>query len=190
MYDIDTRLVRFGFRDYDGETGRWTCKDPIGFEAGDTNLFGYCANDPINLIDPLGFTQMKHLWKDWTYRIEKHGDGPGFQRHIHVAKNGEEVWNQNADGTAVHDNRIKGPLPEKVKEKLREKGWDPDNPPGQNQEGEDCENNKEKSKKTVKNIVKGAVAVGSGYLLYRGIRMLPSLFPPFWPTIPANAIIP
>lgn len=46
--------MRFGARDYDAETGRWTAKDPIGFDGGDTNLFGYAANDPINYIDPEG----------------------------------------------------------------------------------------------------------------------------------------
>jgi hypothetical protein len=35
-----------------------------------------------------------------------------------------------------------------------------------------------------------AVGVGAGYLLYRAIRMLPSLFPPAWPSIPANLAIP
>ncbi|EBA08384.1 hypothetical protein [Sagittula stellata] len=36
----------------------------------------------------------------------------------------------------------------------------------------------------------GVAAVGVGYLLYRGVRMLPSLFPPLWPSIPANLAIP
>ena len=54
LYDLDTKLVRFGSRDYDAETGRWIAKDPIGFTGGDTNLYGYVYNDPINLVDPLG----------------------------------------------------------------------------------------------------------------------------------------
>jgi RHS repeat-associated protein len=34
LYDKDTGLVRFGYRDYDPDTGRWTAKDPIGFAGG------------------------------------------------------------------------------------------------------------------------------------------------------------
>ncbi len=54
LYDTDTQLVRFGARDFDTESGRWTAKDPIEFSAGDTNLYGYVLNDPINEIDPSG----------------------------------------------------------------------------------------------------------------------------------------
>lgn len=35
LYDPQTGLVRFGARDYDALTGRWTGKDPIGFAGGD-----------------------------------------------------------------------------------------------------------------------------------------------------------
>jgi RHS repeat-associated protein len=54
IYDSDTNLVRFGARDYDAEVGRWTNKDPILFKGGDTNLYGYGVQDPINHIDPKG----------------------------------------------------------------------------------------------------------------------------------------
>jgi RHS repeat-associated protein len=54
IYDRDTGLVRFGARDYDAEIGKWTAKDPIRFAGGDTNLYGYVLNDPVNWIDPLG----------------------------------------------------------------------------------------------------------------------------------------
>jgi RHS repeat-associated protein len=51
LYDKDTGLVRFGARDYDAPTGRWTAKDPIQFTGGDTNLYGYVMNDPVNFLD-------------------------------------------------------------------------------------------------------------------------------------------
>jgi RHS repeat-associated protein len=51
IYDRDTGLVRHGARDYDPETGRWSAKDPIGFQAKDTNLYGYVLQDPINRLD-------------------------------------------------------------------------------------------------------------------------------------------
>ncbi|MCP5197341.1 MAG: hypothetical protein H6974_11225 [Gammaproteobacteria bacterium] len=54
LYDRDTGLVRFGARDYDPQTGRWTAKDPILFAGGDANLYRYVANDPINWKDPAG----------------------------------------------------------------------------------------------------------------------------------------
>jgi RHS repeat-associated protein len=54
IYDLDTQLTRFGARDYDAQTGRWTAKDPILFSGGDTNRFGYVLGDPVNWIDPFG----------------------------------------------------------------------------------------------------------------------------------------
>jgi RHS repeat-associated protein len=54
LLDRDTGLVRFGYRDYDPELGRWTAKDPIGFDGGDTDLYGYVLNDPVNFVDPIG----------------------------------------------------------------------------------------------------------------------------------------
>jgi RHS repeat-associated protein len=54
LKDSDTGMIRFGYRDYDPTTGRWTARDPIGFKGGDTNLYGYVLGDPINWIDPSG----------------------------------------------------------------------------------------------------------------------------------------
>jgi RHS repeat-associated protein len=54
LYDEDTKLTRFGYRDYDALTGKWTAKDPIGFAGGDTNLYGYVLGDPVNFVDPEG----------------------------------------------------------------------------------------------------------------------------------------
>ena len=52
--------MRFGARDYDAYTGRWTAKDPIGFGGGQANLYAYVGSDPVNRIDPSGL--------DWRSR--------------------------------------------------------------------------------------------------------------------------
>ena len=54
LYDADTGLVHFGARDYDPVIGRWTTRDPLGFAGGDTNLYGYVLQDPVDLTDPVG----------------------------------------------------------------------------------------------------------------------------------------
>lgn len=54
-FSKDQRASDYGrASQYDAGTGRWLSKDPILFAGGDTNLYGYVLNDPINLIDPSG----------------------------------------------------------------------------------------------------------------------------------------
>jgi len=71
LYDEDTKLTRFGYRDYDAQTGKWTAKDPISFNGGDTNLYGYVLGDPVNLVDPLGLYGIE----DCSYYDELCQDG-------------------------------------------------------------------------------------------------------------------
>ena len=51
LWDWDTKLVRFGDRDYDAETGRWLSKDQAVFGGGSSNLYSYALEDPVNLVD-------------------------------------------------------------------------------------------------------------------------------------------
>ena len=54
LYGPDTGLVHFGARDYDPNTGLWLAKDPIFFKGGDSDLYRYVQDDPVNWIDPWG----------------------------------------------------------------------------------------------------------------------------------------
>lgn len=73
IYDRHTEFERFGARDYDPGTGRWTVKDPILFHGDDTNLYGYSFNDPINFIDSVGLSgcnisseYWRRVWENYT----------------------------------------------------------------------------------------------------------------------------
>ena len=61
LYDRDTGLVRFGARDYDAATGRWTARDPIGFAGGQANLYSYTHGDPVNFTDMKGTTDVPSI---------------------------------------------------------------------------------------------------------------------------------
>ncbi len=54
LYDKDTGLVHFGFREYDPSIGRFITPDPLGLAGGDVDVYGYCADDPVNFIDRIG----------------------------------------------------------------------------------------------------------------------------------------
>lgn len=47
-------LYDFRHRFYHPVLGRFLQSDPMGFDAGDVNLFRYCGGDPVNGSDPFG----------------------------------------------------------------------------------------------------------------------------------------
>jgi len=49
-----TGLYHVGAREYDPRTARWLQRDPIDAASGDPNLYRYCGNDPINMVDDRG----------------------------------------------------------------------------------------------------------------------------------------
>jgi len=68
LYDQQTKLVRFGARDYNPAVGRWTAKDPVLFRGMDTNLYEYAMGDPVDLQDPSGHG-LPDLISDLIYPI-------------------------------------------------------------------------------------------------------------------------
>lgn len=53
---MDSVTGWYGFRNRDliPSEGRWAERDPLGFAAGDTNLYRYVGNGPIYAVDPAG----------------------------------------------------------------------------------------------------------------------------------------
>ncbi|MGB4728545.1 MAG: RHS repeat-associated core domain-containing protein, partial [Thermogutta sp.] len=53
-YDLDSQLQNNLNRWYDARVGRWLSEDPIGFDAGDGNLYRYVGNATVTSVDPTG----------------------------------------------------------------------------------------------------------------------------------------
>jgi RHS repeat-associated protein len=53
-YDFDTRLYDDRARAYDPTEGRFISVDPMGFGAGDVDLYRYVGNGPTGRLDPSG----------------------------------------------------------------------------------------------------------------------------------------
>ena len=55
--DAETGLQHNRARYYDPRTGRWLSLDPLGFAAGDANLYRYVGNAPTVATDPSGLVE-------------------------------------------------------------------------------------------------------------------------------------
>ncbi|MCY2987166.1 MAG: hypothetical protein NTY19_04760, partial [Planctomycetota bacterium] len=53
-WDVETGLYYYRARYFDPRQGRFVSADPVGFAAGDVNLYRYVGNAPVALRDPLG----------------------------------------------------------------------------------------------------------------------------------------
>jgi hypothetical protein len=88
--------VRFGARDYDPQVGRWTAKDPILFAGGDTNLYGYVLNDPVNLTDSDGLAPVMSQWNAQQLREGVHLPNRSAvketARWYWIATGGDLIW--------------------------------------------------------------------------------------------------
>jgi RHS repeat-associated protein len=52
-------LYHYKARAYDPVLGRFLQSDPIGYDAGDMNLYAYVGNDPFSALDPTGLAECR-----------------------------------------------------------------------------------------------------------------------------------
>ena len=132
IYDSDTKLVRFGARDYDASVGRWTAKDPILFAGGDTNLYRYVQSRPLNFIDPEGLRGIcTRLYFSGIWMCLGSDDGSIIYRENPSNQNCYFICPQNN----IRDNPPWRPSPRR--------DLDPPlpNPPKNNNSDENCKDN-------------------------------------------------
>jgi RHS repeat-associated protein len=66
-YDAAVRLEFDRARWYDPASGRFVSRDPIGFAAGDTNIYRYVGNEPTDFSDPSGLLEPPSAGDLWEY---------------------------------------------------------------------------------------------------------------------------
>ena len=109
LYDRDTGLVRFGARDYDPVSGRWTAKDPIGFGGRHPNLYTYASADPINRIDANGLQVTINLLAPDSpeYGFAQNYQGPSDEISISAHGDRNGVWDRRGKKRVLNADALR-----------------------------------------------------------------------------------
>lgn len=115
-------------RYYHQQLGRWVSRDPIGYAAGDMNLYTYVDGEPLASVDPLGLVKGTHV-PDTKFRLEFDKLPNGTPRHYHVLdSNGERIRGATEridggshDGMTLDESALKKKDIEKIRKFARKR---------------------------------------------------------------------
>jgi RHS repeat-associated protein len=209
-FDPATGLYFFRARYYAPTIGRFLSEDPIEFFAGDPNLYRYVGNEPVMGTDPTGLRRdLPRQCKPGETCAELAAKRAAFAAEF--AKRLLEWTADRKDIKGLRDPRKYNPKSVQTHYHLlvytsqqalechklyvaQKCGCPPPPPvvPVPSLPPRPVPVPVPASPRLVDPKV-GAytlVIVGTGYLLYRGVRLLPSLAPPLWWTLPTNLVIP
>jgi RHS repeat-associated protein len=74
-----TGLYYYRARYYSPRLQRFVSEDPLGFAAGDANLYGYVGNAPTMWVDPLGLDRMDRFLDGLQTALDGVGLVPGLE---------------------------------------------------------------------------------------------------------------
>ena len=190
-YDAETEQYYYRARYYDQNVGRFINEDPLSFAAGDSNIYRYVNNSPINYVDPFGTAiqqadpngeecvalnkKIENIIKKIATRKKELIDD--FSNLPETCPTGALKDSREGHRQLIRDEEKN--LEKRIKMYLDKCGGG--SPPAI--EGD-------RNNDIVVKALQGLAALGGGYLLYRGVRLLPSLLPPLWPTLGPNLAIP
>ncbi len=205
FFDTELSLVYYNFRYFVAHSGSWLTRDIIR-EKHTPNLYLYNFNNPISSIDMLGlktYKKMPGCAKNESVTeclcTHKCTRKDGRHYHCYCIPQGANTYSRFMSGyeyLAEADYRTDNT--EKAKTFKRNwcctgfKNGDTYPQPQPQQVEDEVEEDEYEidSDKVITATATTAAVVTAGYVTYRVIRMIPSLFPPLWWTIPGNIAIP
>ncbi len=180
-FDAETGLHYNYYRYYDPTTGRYLTADPIGldYDFSDPQLMiamimGITVFEEANGLNHIyNYVDQSPTNKFDLYGLSKNG-GDGSSSGTNTANPYKHCKEDPKDPNFIICRQKKDG---KKRRKRKPADW----PDAQNNFS--CDDSCEATAKTVG-------AIGVGYIVYRCGRLLPSLLPPLWWTIPANVAVP
>ena len=110
-FDTETGLYYYRGRYYDQGLGRFLSEDPIAFASDDFNFYSYGGNDPVDWVDPSGYS------RDTYVPDPSHHGGPHIDRYNPA---GQNVGRYSPDGTPLkHKGKPSPPIPNSDEEKFK-----------------------------------------------------------------------
>lgn len=218
-YDSETKLYYLNNRYYNPQWGRFLNTDGIlgiNEDILSYNLYNYASNNPIVYSDESGlgiFNSIKNVFNKVSNTVNKIVNT--IKNNYNSNSNKSKSVSQSKSNSGNNGNKNKLPIvgpPNSVLQNPlgNKRVYGPDgkalkdidsahpnnHPELKNPHEHDWtwDKNGKPHRGKAHNFAETAtdvtIAVGAGYLIYRGIRMLPSLIPGFWWTIPVNAATP
>lgn len=104
--DRDTGWVRFGARDYDASSGRWSTPDRMRIASSGFNGYFYCANNPTGCLDISGLVELAlAACTQSEIDFARGWDSPDFDVTAHGRK---DPWGNWETDRGVHSCKNKG----------------------------------------------------------------------------------
>jgi RHS repeat-associated protein len=119
--DLESGLSYYRARYYDPQVGRFISVDPMGFEAGDTNLYRYVGNSSTMATDPTGMWSLQEAWNNGVKTVQQGWDyvSKGTQKNLNF-------WGQAASeaGSSIAQSvsNIRLPSVEQIGQGLQDFG--------------------------------------------------------------------
>uniref|UniRef100_A0A7C3PUD7 RHS repeat-associated core domain-containing protein n=1 Tax=Oscillatoriales cyanobacterium SpSt-418 TaxID=2282169 RepID=A0A7C3PUD7_9CYAN len=107
-FDAETGLYYYRARYFDASVGKFIGQDPIGFSAGDSNLYRYVGNSPLMATDPSGKVKIELVFKgasqlcnEYKYSESQFGSTSIMLGIIHSLSKRAKTW------TLINGNKSK-----------------------------------------------------------------------------------